>query len=391
MPKRRNQSRPNRKSKSPAAPFIGRVRDLASDGRAFIADEQGRIYLVSGAWLGERVEVEPTGAKGTMGFGRATAIIEASPARRQPSCVHHGDTPKHCGGCPWMFIDYAEQVSVKQQRIVAQIIKMGAPECVLKPAIASPSEWSYRNRAQFKTDGRQLGYLAARSHALIDVEHCPVLNEANQKQLAELRAQLPKDNWAAGRSALWRTLDIDDQLSSPSLDARLAFRQGNSEQNRTMLQWLAEKIAHLDPARSVLELFCGSGNFTSVLAGRFATVHGVEADESAVSALQALKLPGVTAEICDLFDDAAVDSLMKRQSATQVLVLDPPREGLKIRAPLRHLRAVEVVIYISCDVATWARDCKDLIEHGFALAEVQPLDLFPQTPHIEILSVLRRY
>ena len=391
MPKHRRQSTRNRKTVVTASAFIGRVRDMASDGRAVVADAQGRAYLVSGAWLDEVVEVQPTGQKGSVGFGRTVAIVESSAARCEPVCPYQGDLDTHCGGCSWMRVDYEEQLRVKQGRVSAQLEKMAVALSVLKPIMASPKPLAYRNRAQFKTNGHQLGYLASGSHSLIDVAHCAVLNDANNVQLATLRSQLPNPKWRGSRAQPWHSIDIDDQNRAPSVNARLPFRQGNTEQNVVMREWLARQVAHMDSAMPALELFCGDGNFTTVLAQQFTQVHGVEGDSAAVAALMARGLSGVSAETLNLFDSTAVGALARRQSQTQLLVLDPPRDGLKVRLPLlKHLRELETVVYISCDVASWARDCADFMAHGFELTEVQPLDMFPQTPHIEVLSVLSR-
>ena len=99
---------------------------MASDGRAIVADAQGRAYLVSGAWLDEVVEVQPTGQKGSMGFGRVVAIVEPSAARCEPLCPYQGDLDTHCGGCSWMQVNYEEQLRAgKQRRVSAQLEKNG--------------------------------------------------------------------------------------------------------------------------------------------------------------------------------------------------------------------------------------------------------------------------
>ena len=128
-----------------------------------------------------------------------------------------------------------------------------------------------------------------------------------------------------------------------------------------------------------------------MLAKHFHTVTAVEGNRRALDALDAGPSAGVVTVCCDLFDDAAVDVLCKKNTQTKVLVLDPPRDGLKIRAPVfRRLRDLEVIFYMSCDLATWRRDYQDFCSAGFSLAELQAIDLFPQTPHVEVLSVLCR-
>lgn len=373
--------------------FEGTVRDLASDGRGVVGHPDGRTFLVSGVWLGEAVRVQPTGQRGSTGFGVAAAILEAAPERRTPPCPHHGFTPQHCGGCPWQFVDYTAQCRAKHQRIADLLGRMAVDSGVLQPLVPAPSEWHYRNRAQFKTDGERLGYLPGGSHQIVDVEHCGVLSPVNANTLAGLRARLPEADWRPVRRARarWHTIDIDDAIEGFQLDRRLSFRQGNSAQNRVMQDWLRGVVQPLDRAAPVVELFCGDGNFTGVLAEHFQTVLGVEGDREALDRLDGQGLEGVSTKPCNLFEPDAVSGLVRRLRDTRILVLDPPRDGLPTREILLGaMKKLEVILYISCDPATWARDCADFLDRGFALTEVVPLDLFPQTPHVELLSFLER-
>ena len=371
--------------------FVGTVRDMASDGRGVVRAPSGKVFLVSGVWLDETIEIEPTGSKGSIGFGVVKRLIEASAERREPSCGHHGFSSAQCGGCPWQFMSYVAQLKAKQGRVEAHCAKLELEDAALKPILAAPSEWQYRNRAQFKTDGAKLGYVASGSNTLVDVKECPVLTPVNQSSLGSLRRHLPNKEWRPSKSNLWRTLNIDDTESGVSVDARLPFRQGNTDQNHNLRQWIREQISALPRDWAALELFAGSGNFTTVLAEHFTHVTAVEGDESSVGELASLKLSNVTAACYNLFNETAMDLLCKTYKKSQVLVVDPPRDGLKVRAPLlRRLRALEAVIYISCDLATWQRDCLDWHKAGFTLRSVQGIDLFPQTPHVEVMSVLAR-
>ncbi len=396
-----------KKSRQEAA-FEGTVRDIASDGRGVVLHPDGRAFFVAGAWLGERVLVTPTGRKGDVGFGEVREVLEPSPDRRPPPCAHHGTAADRCGGCPWMFINYSAQLNAKAARLQGLVERLLAADpravkaadgeahvsaSVLQPIQAAPAELGYRNRAQFKTDGLALGYMAAGSNQLVDVQACPVLNSNNQEHLAALRALLPSAEWKSDkrRGIYWHTLDIDDQLTEARLDGRLPFRQGNTEQNGFMRDWLATQIQALEPSEQVLELFAGAGNFTEILSHHFEAVIAVEGDNESIAALGQLADQGVSATRCDLFSEDQVSLLVQKCRSATVLVLDPPRDGLRIRLPIiQGLKKLETVIYVSCDPATWARDCRDFLQAGFVLELVQPVDQFPQTPHVELLSVLRR-
>lgn len=396
--------------------FVGVVRDMASDGRAIVRHPDGRTFFVTGAWLEEKVRVRPKGQQRGVGFGEVIEVIEPSPARRESPCAHHGHQHNTCGGCPWMFVDYAAQCLAKESRVVHTVSGLGVSTSVVRTIWSSPSELAYRNRAQLKTDGTVLGYLQKGSHTLVDVQQCPILNTATHEQLQQLRSQLPNTAWqqnrARGRArgkvsqyqhahrkhapTAWHTIDIDDVNPSPRLNQRLPFRQGNSAQNTRMREWLALQCASLATATpsdelAILELFCGAGNFTEMLAATGLPVLAVEASEECVEALNAKGFPLVVAHCADLFDTPSVAAVGRLAASVSVLVLDPPRAGLAIREPLlQSLKRLHTVLYISCDLATWARDCTDFMAAGFELEEVQPLDLFPQTPHVELLTRLVR-
>lgn len=374
--------------------FEGVVRDLASDGAGVLSHPDGRTYFVPGVWPGERVEVKPTGRRGSVGFGRIHRVLEASATRRQPRCPHQGHSEESCGGCPWMGFAYDAQCQAKARRIAGLLAHMSADAAVLQPLIAAKNEWSYRNRAQLKTDGETLGFMASGTNGIIDVEQCAVLSLENQVQLAKLRSRLPANEWRTDRrkGIHWHSLDIDDRMSEVQVDKRLPFRQGNSAQNTVMRNWLAETIATLDAEQQVLELFCGDGNFSEILAGHFKQVVAAEGSEDSLAELAAKKLGPVTGQRVDLYSADAVSGLASANKGAGVLVLDPPRDGLVIRKPLiNKLNKLETIIYISCNPATWARDCRDFLDSGFKLKVVTPIDLFPQTPHVEIMSVLSRH
>jgi 23S rRNA (uracil1939-C5)-methyltransferase len=283
--------------------------------------------------------------------------------------------------------------SGKKQRVEQALIALLGAECAV-PAVeelAAPNEWHYRNRAQFKSDGERLGYLAARSRSIVDITECPVLTASNQSQLARLRNKLPNPEWRPSRSREWTTLDIDDQRSDAIINQRQPFRQGNTEQNTVMKDWLRSQLGTDTRPLKVLELFAGSGNFTQVLVDPERTVVAVEVAETALQAMSEAGLPNVVVECCDLFDNTAAEALATRHADTRWLVLDPPRDGFTTReSVIPRLIELERVLYISCDLATWQRDARYFLDEGFSVDEVSLIDLFPQTPHVEILSTFSR-
>ena len=390
MPKHRPIAKKKKSVQPLEPPFTAEIKDLTSDGRGVARHPGGRTFFVPGVWPGEVAQIECVGRQGKVGLGRVTELQRPHAQRRPAPCAYHGQDDASCGGCAWIFMSYQAQCFAKQQRLEKAVAGLGATDVVVEPLLAAPEELGYRNRAQFKTDGRHLGYVARESRTLVDVAHCPVLSDGNGQQLTRLRNQLPNSNWR-GKRGSWRTIDIDDQTAEVSIDKRQPFRQGNDRQNAVMRRWLAEVISGWPSTTPVTELFAGSGNLTEVLLQQFDTVTAMESHEGAASVLAGQYGARVNSLCVDLYSPIAVARCLEHINNTQVLVLDPPREGLKLREPfISELPELRQVVYLSCDLATWARDAADFIAAGLALTRITPLDLFPQTPHLEVLSVFSR-
>ena len=368
--------------------FTGVARDLSTDGRGVIQAPDGQVVFVAGVWPGEEVELERS-RRGKSTSVELISLLQPSEARRTPECEYHREGS--CGGCPWMFVDYSTQLKQKQARLekVLERINSNAASCSM---LGASETLNYRNRAQFKSDGVKLGYVAQGSHEIADVTHCPVLNEVNQLHLEVLRRSLPNSDWHPNKNRQWTTIDIDDQRSTPLVNQRQAFRQGNSEQNEQLRAWLRSRLANLLRPNTVFELFCGSGNLTEVIAEQVdVPIIAIEGDETCLEALSARNLSKVQPVRINLFSQhSIVDNMPESQPGIGV-VLDPPRDGLKEREALKPwFTRAQWVVYVSCDLATWERDAAFLQSCGLDLDEASGLDMFPQTPHIETLSVFTR-
>jgi len=391
---RRKKAPQKKRIKTPfdASPFTAEVMDLTSDGRAVLRHPSGQVYFAAGVWPGEVGEFKPSDVKGRVGNAELIELKDASPKRVDAHCPHYGSDAQSCGGCPWQFIEYEAQLEAKQERVKQAAQKLNA-EDKLKPIIASEKRWGYRNRAQLKTDGEQLGYVAARSNSLVDVTVCPVLSEANKSTLGALRKKLPEKSWRASKKKLWTTIDLDESVDgeSVSINRRLPFQQGNTLQNNNIKAWLLERLKQVENKGSALELFCGSGNFTeTLLAAGFKNIIASEASEESIKTLK-VRYPQINAQVVNLFVENALSKLVYEAKHATTLLLDPPREGLKVREPiLKKMTSLKYVFYISCDLATFSRDLEDFQTAGFSIQELQPIDLFPQTPHVELMALLLR-
>ena len=381
--------------------FLGEVRDLASDGRGVVVHPSGRTIFVDGVWVGEKGEFKITELKGRVGFAKIVDIHEASPQRIAPVCKHHGFGKNTCGGCPWQFMEYSAQLAAKQLRVTNELTRLNVRDQT-QDIWPSSTVVGYRNRAQFKTDGTKLGFLAAHSRHITDVKDCVILSEKNRETLSAMRETMPNSVWRVSskdfKKQVWTSLDIDEStdISTVSVNQRLPFQQANSEQNQRMRDWLTTKLqeisVQLPNGMNVLELFCGAGNFTEVIAQMDNTqVLAVESVSAALASLNAKKLSNVRTCEVNLFLETAFEKIYNQQRDFDVLVLDPPRDGLKNKKDLLPKKSkIKHVLYVSCDLATFSRDLAYFQENKFKVVEVQPLDQFPHTAHVELMAYLSR-
>lgn len=379
--------------------FTGVIRALSNEGWGVVNAPEGRVFFVAGTWPGDEGTFQVLSLKDRYGYAQVISLEKLSTERRQQvPCPHHGFTKSSCGGCPWMLADYSAQLSRKEARLRHDLVRAGfqnVDSCV-QPIWGAPSEFNYRNRAQFKTNGVQVGYVASESHTLVPIEKCLVLNDAMTMRLEHLQAQLPCADWVPVAPHRWNFIDLDEDsdCSHVLLNKRRPFRQGNTAQNQRMREWLHHLLkSELSQSVEMLELFAGSGNFTEVLLPFASKLWASEVVEVSVSQLAERFGSKVHSLKCDLFNFASVRILFRELLAQKIefVFLDPPRDGAKIVCEdLGSLPLLKDIVYVSCDTPTLIRDLKALQKQGFQLLALQPLDLFPQTSHLENLVHLRR-
>ncbi len=392
------------------------------EGIGRLAD--GRAVFVPYCLPGERVKAQIIEEK--RGHVRARLIYVTRPAENRvaPRCAHFSI----CGGCHYQHMPYAQQLLVKQSILKEQLQRLaGLKDPNVEACRPSPQEWNYRNTVQFHlaANGR-LGYYEAGSHEVIAVQEChlpigaldALWKQIEMEPLAEIeRVEL--------RSGAEDDLMLMIESANPTLDAEFAldlpisavhmgpdgatilagdgyvvmqvkdqvfrvsaasFFQVNTAQAGAMVDHLLE-VLPLTGDSVVMDLYCGVGLFSAFLAPRVKECIAVELSESACDDF-AVNLDSF--ENVSLYLGAAEDVLPGLEVKPQVVVVDPPRAGIE-RQAMDALLAMcpETIAYISCDPATLARDVKKLLAGGYALERVTPFDLFPQTYHVESISILR--
>ena len=363
---------------------IVRLDTLTYGGEA-LGRIEGRAIFVTGGLPGEVVRVAITEARQNFARGRVLEVIEPSPDRISPRCPHFGFDAQACGGCHWQHIDYAAQLRFKRNIVRDQLRRLGKLDAAsVRDTLPSPNVWAYRNHAQFSfTPIGQPGFQAARSHRPVPIRECAIV----EPEIAAWLKVNPRISEAANARISVRSRktfnvhDIELRVSDES------FFQVNT----SLIETLVDEVLHrldLHGTETVLDAYCGAGLFSCFIAPRAARVIGIEFSRSAVADAR-VNLAGFTH--VELHTGAVEDVLPRLTEPIDALVVDPPRAGCApavVQAVID--RQIDRVVYVSCDPATLARDVRRLIDHGYALIDVQPIDLFPHTYHIETISLLLR-
>jgi 23S rRNA (uracil1939-C5)-methyltransferase len=354
-----------------------RFHGLAFGGEAVGKADDGRVVFAAYAAPGDVAEVRVTEEKKRFLRGEVERIEERGGVRTEAPCPYFG----RCGGCQWQHVTREAQLSAKQA-IVERALGQKAD------AMVSPSgDYGYRWRARQHWEGGVLGYREWRSQKTIDVKRCLLLPEAfdaaiqparpQLREPAELHAQMGKDGVAirCGSVALGpETVDIADEGEPAFPIAPGGFAQPGPDGNRVLRQLVREGAqAH---GKRVLELYAGAGNFTRDLVAVGGEVTAVETHPPKWVA------PGAT------WVRGSAEQAVQSGEKYDVVLLDPPREGAReVCRSLPRLGALRVV-YVSCDPMTLARDVKALLAAGYRIERIAPVDLMPQTFHVETVVVL---
>lgn len=390
------------------------------DGVAF---EAGRPVYVAGALPGETVEAEGTGERRDL-----VRLIAASPARVAPFCPYFGD----CGGCAVQHLALEEYRAWKRGLVLETLGRAGL-EAPLGELIDAHGEGRRRVTLHGARRGNEIavGFMRARSHQLVPIDHCPILvpglaraPEAARALMKLLPGAKPLSFLATASEA---GLDIDVKgqgavseatrialgALAERLDlARLSLHGELVVQRRAPLQRMGRALVSPPPggflqpteagerilaglvrealpaSRRALDLFAGSGPFTFALAEQ-AEVHAVEGEQKALVALtQAARaaqgLRRVTTEARDLFRRPLLTGEL---AAYDSAVLDPPRAGAEAQCAQLARSEIPAIVYVSCDAQSFARDAAQLVAGGHVLAGVTPVDQFRYSHHVELVAI----
>ncbi len=417
-----------------------KITSLGSSGEGVGSLDDGLKIFVEGALPGEIVDIEILEKKKNYAIGALQSVEKASPFRQEPPCPFFD----RCGGCHLQHVVYEEQLRLKRQRVLDALARIGKFEGItVDDTLPSPDAYNYRNKIQLPVSkDLEIGLYAKGTHDIVPIDHCMIHCEAGEKVFKQVRPliQTPGIRNLYIRTSIKReeslvtivtdgTADIDalakeiikidgvvgvvesvnkradnvilgskftllegrDHIFEELLETTFklsapAFFQVNPRQAEN-LYTEALNLADIDASHTVVDAYCGVGTLSLLAAKQAKQVIGIEAVPEAIE---------------NANDNAALNEIkncrfilnqteryIQRLKNIDVVFLNPPRKGCdpQVLDALEKLKPQKIV-YVSCDPATLARDLKILCQKGYAIRQVKPVDMFPQTMHVETVVQL---
>ena len=437
--------RPSRHGRGPKKPRIKLpppatvdIEKLESHGDgAGLAPDGKRVY-VPNTLPGDRVQIEFIANRGDGYAARVTEFLEQMP-RRDVDCPVF----ETCGGCQLQHVPDADYLAWKSDTVRMAFARQGL-DANIRPLVSAPLSSRRRTTIKVKrtSGGVILGFNAAQSDQIVDIDHCPRLTEPLNRLIAPIRSlseKLLPTNGAArfaitdiGANALDVVIETDVELDLERLEILSEFAHAHqiSRITRKSSDNLLEPVIELksvavtlagarvplppdsflqpsvegeriltdlvinsaSSAAHVIDLYAGVGTFSVPLAKSAKSVLAIDGASHQIGALQAainqdVKLANIKTETRDLQRNALVSSELNHADA---IIFDPPRGGAKEQSFEIAQSSVSLIIAVSCNPATMARDLRCLVDGGYEIDHVTPVDQFPMSYHVEAVAVLRR-
>ncbi len=359
------------------------------------------VVFIPFAACDDELEVEIVELKKKFARGRILKISKPSPLRDVPLCSYY----ENCGGCCYQHLNYEQQLKIKKKQVQDAFQKIG--KIALPPVldhIASPQAYHYRGKAQFHAQktkqGWQMGFLDISGGKIVDIERCEIMEETINDKIRELRKNPKLLSWESNLT-IWSEPQGDASQNKDLIKRTVKGKEflvphnGFFQANLYLADRLVDEVCRLvmsDKINTIVDAYCGSGLFSIFLSPYARNVVGIETSEKSVQFAQInAESQGVrnTKFICGEVESVLPQEFASGADKIDLLVLDPPRSGCdgEVLKAITALRP-QKIIYISCNPATQARDIKYLREGGYDLLSLLPLDMFPQTEHIEVIGHL---
>jgi 23S rRNA (uracil1939-C5)-methyltransferase len=362
------------------------IRDAAFGGEG-VGCVEDFVILAPFVIPGEEVEVEVSEVKKRFARARLVEVIKPSADRVKAPCPYFGE----CGGCQYQHLAYEAQLRVKHKQITDLLERTGGLSgAAIDPVTPCPAVYGYRNRIMIRSQwdkfkqGLNIGFIRFDNRLVVDIEQCLIAEPAINEQLRRVRAHPPP------KGGLKVVLRVQPEGWEVPPDS---FFQNNFHLLPTLADVVRERVAS-SGLRHLADVYCGVGFFSLELAHAVESFAGIELDQRAIKAARrnAANRGVANGEFVAGRAEDVLPSALARFSADQTaVILDPPRKGCapEILELLRRTRPRQI-LYVSCHPATLARDLRLLTAKGvYQLQRVTPLDMFPQTQHVESVADLR--
>ena len=368
-----------------------------------MACHEGQDVFVLGGIPGEIVVAEVVRIRRKYVAARVVKVLSTSLDRVEPPCRYYGE----CTGCQWQHLDYRAQLASKRDKVVDALQRVGGLTDVnVLDTLPSPAQYGYRNHARF-TVGKagDLGFVNRETRRFVRIDRCMLMHEGINQILGELQDRCSETTQLAVRAGRdTRDFLVQPPLKNPgigiptgqkhyleSIDGRQfrvaspSFFQVNIDQTSRLIEVVREAV-NLSGTEVLLDAYTGVGTFAALLAPFVKQVYAIEESSAAVADARE-NAAGI--ENVEFLLGKTEDVLTDLPHPPDVVILDPPRAGCQPSAleKLLSLKAPRLV-YVSCDPETLARDLKVLCAERYAIDQIQPLDMFPQTHHVECVAVL---
>lgn len=413
------------------------VSGIAAGGAGLARDAGGRVILVEGGLPGEVVLARLIAEHRDYG----EAVLAASPQTPSPQrvtnplCSAFGRWPARgerpdlfCGGCQWQHVDYRAQLDFKAAIVRDCLRRQGRiADPPVRPTDTTGEPWGYRNHLRLHVHEGRPAFVAADGRHRVHVAECPIAHPRAWEIVRDLVGELPPDLEievrvgtqtgdrllclrGPGRAFSFLEVEVESDISvvidrgrglevaagEPYLVEQLggrefripatAFFQANTLAAERLVGHVRELVG--GPVETLIDGYSGVGTFATLLADQAREIYAIESDPLAVAAA-ADNAAGL--EHIMLIEGTVEEALAELHLQADVAVVDPPRGGMEPEALRLLAAAVEArIIYVSCNPVTLGRDVRRLANAGWHLVECRPLDMFPQTYHIETVSLFQR-
>lgn len=380
------------------------IDKLVAGGDGITRLDDGRVVFVPEVLPGERVEISLAEQKKDFGRGEVLSIVEPSKFRRVPPCPH---VEQGCGGCDWQHIDRRHQGQQKLAIVTEAYARTARMD--VEPQLRRITEDARRTTVRMVADrDGALGFRAHESHDIVPVSSCmvahPLINEFISQPVLDGAGEVTiRVGARTGEIGVWchegklvNTLPagtktgeratVTERVGDYSFKVSMgSFFQSSPEAAELIVDSVSRRLDKLGVEGGyMVDAYGGVGLFSLALSYRFDELLLVESSESACrDAVRNLAECAATIEQANMDQWDSVEA--------DVVIADPSRHGLgKMGAGAVIDTGAETVILVSCDPVAGARDAKYLCDAGYKLGEVEVLDIFPETHHVEVVAAFTR-